>query len=348
MKILHKNLKKGIVKVQIENLDDLWHLSAIIDPGDIIEGTTIRKIKVGEDQKNVIRKPVFIKLVVEKIDAGDQSLRATGKIIEGPEDIPHGTYHTFNLEPQTVCTVIKESWLSFQLDKLEEAARGAHAPILIVAVDREDAIFAVTKQSNYQILSSLKGTVSKKAVEEKIKNTFYEEVISQLKGYDAHYQPQRIILASPIFWKEEVIKELTDPLIKKKIIQAACSSVDKNAIAEIIKRPETQEALKQERVAQEMALVEEVLVALAKDGAATYGFKHVQDAISSGAAKKVLVSYTIIKEYREKDMYGILDRSLKSAESTQAEVHIISPDHEGGKKLDGLGGIAAVLRYKIQ
>jgi len=58
MQITHKNLKKGEVKVKIDNLDDLWYLSHIIDIGDLIKGQTIRKVRIGDkdDRKSEIIK----------------------------------------------------------------------------------------------------------------------------------------------------------------------------------------------------------------------------------------------------------------------------------------------------
>ncbi|MCK4522234.1 MAG: pelota family protein, partial [Nanoarchaeota archaeon] len=137
MKIIHQNLKKGEIRLKSENLDDLWYLSHIIDKGDLIKGKTIRKIKIGtSDQRNVriIKKPVFLKIKTEKIEFSKTSniLRVSGKITEAPEDIPKGSYHTFNIEENTVITIIKERWLKFQLDKLKEASQAKIAKILIV------------------------------------------------------------------------------------------------------------------------------------------------------------------------------------------------------------------------
>ena len=39
---------------------------------------------------------------------------------------------------------------------------------------------------------------------------------------------------------------------------------------------------------------------------------------------------------------------MKNVDNTQGEVHVVSSDHEGGKILDGLGGIAGLLRYKTK
>ena len=69
MKIIHQNLKKGIVKIRIEGLDDLWHLNQLIDPSDFVSGQTFRKIKLGKSDERstkVEKKKVFVTLQVEK------------------------------------------------------------------------------------------------------------------------------------------------------------------------------------------------------------------------------------------------------------------------------------------
>jgi hypothetical protein len=40
------DLRKGEVTIKVENLDDLWYLSHIIDEDDFIKGKTLRKIKI--------------------------------------------------------------------------------------------------------------------------------------------------------------------------------------------------------------------------------------------------------------------------------------------------------------
>ena len=66
MKLIHSNLKKGEVKVLAQNLDDLWYLSNIIEPKDIVHGKTLRKIKAPTEKAEASKKPVFMKILVEK------------------------------------------------------------------------------------------------------------------------------------------------------------------------------------------------------------------------------------------------------------------------------------------
>ena len=45
MKIINENEKEGIVEVFPETLDDLWHLSHIIEVGDNASSKTTRRIQ---------------------------------------------------------------------------------------------------------------------------------------------------------------------------------------------------------------------------------------------------------------------------------------------------------------
>lgn len=350
MKIIHQDVKRGLVKIKIENPDDLWYLSTLIDPGDVVKGKTIRKIKKEKEEarKTIIkRKQVFIQLQVEKTDFKADLLRISGIITQAPEDVPKGAHHTFNIELNSVITIIKEKWLKFQLDRLKEAASAKPPKILICIHDREEALFALSKQKGYEYLSKLKGIVAKKAVPTKPKETFYQHIIKQLREYEKRYNIKHIIIASPAFWKEELMKQLKEPELKKKITLATCSSISKPAINEVLKRPEMQEILKKDRAAKEINLVEELLKQIAKNGPVSYGIKETELAASAGAVKTLLITDSYIKKMREKQQYEKLDNVMKMTDNMKGDIHIISHRHEGGKKLDGLGGIAAILRYKI-
>lgn len=45
MKIINENEKEGIVEVVPETLDDLWHLSHVIEVGDNASSKTTRRIQ---------------------------------------------------------------------------------------------------------------------------------------------------------------------------------------------------------------------------------------------------------------------------------------------------------------
>ena len=352
MKIIHSNLKKGEIKVLLQTLDDLWYLSNIIDPGDRISGKTFRKIKIygsEEKSKDSVKKPVFIAIEAEKVEFSKYSnvLRVSGIIKEAPEDVPLGEHHTFNLEENSSITIIKEEWLKYQLDKLKEAASEQKSSILIIVHDREEAYFALFKKYGYEVLSHIEGQVQKKREENIKKENFYLSVIKKMEEYIERYGIKQVILASPAFWKEDLMKEIKNPELKKIMIPATCSSATKNGIEEVIKRPEVKEALKQERAAKEMIKVEELFTEIAKSNLAAYGIEETEKAAVMGAVKDLLVVDSLIQKSRMENFYKRLENIMKTVDKAKGEIEIISSEHEGGKKLEGLGGIGAILRFKM-
>jgi protein pelota len=352
MKLLHSNLKKGEVNVLSQNLDDLWYLSAIIEPGDIVQGRTLRKIKVGSIEqraKEASKKPVFLKIEVEKVEFSKYSnvLRVSGIIKEAPEDIPLGEHHTFNVGENASITIIKKQWLKYQLGKLKEACAEKKSSLLICVHDREEAYFALLKKYGYEILSHIHGEVQKKREENVKKESFYPSVVSKIKEYAERYKIKQIIIASPAFWKEDLMEEVKDNELKQIIVLATCSSATKNGIEEVIKRPEVREALKQERAAKEINKVEELLTEIAKGNLAAYGLSETEKAASMGAVGELLITGSFMQKSRSENFYNEIDKIMKMVDKAKGEIEIISSEHEGGKKLDGLGGIAAILRFKM-
>ena len=311
----------------------------------MISGMTERKIKLGgaEEKSKIIKKIVFIKIRAEKIDDENSVLRVAGPIIEAPDDIPKGDFHTFNLEMGAVITIEKKNLSTYIIKKLEEATKSDKSQILIVAFDREDAIFALLKNTGYEILLNLKGDVSKKDYEEK-KTNFYSEIYKQIVDYDKKHEFSNIVLASPAFWKDYLLKEMDDERLRKKITLATCSSIDGSTINEILKRPELKTVLDKDKSSRESRIIEELLQNIRNDNA-VYGMKQVQDRLGSGNVATFLVSENLIKKLKEQKKYPELDQMMNTAESLNASIMIISSE-DAMKNLDGVSGVAALLRWK--
>ncbi|MBU0461644.1 MAG: mRNA surveillance protein pelota [Nanoarchaeota archaeon] len=350
MKLLKTD--KTRAKVLVENLDDLWYLNSIIDSGDVVEGMTLRKIKIGdsgERNQKIIKKPVYLKLNVEKIEFHPYSniLRVSGKVVEGTDDVPAGSYHTFSVEEQSTITIEKNEWLRFQKTKLDEATKEKKPDILVVVLDRDEAHFALLKKYGYEFLTSLQGNVQKKVETTQQTTNFYEECITVLKEYIERYGINRVIVASPAFWKEDFLKNVKDNELREKIVLATSSSADRSAINEVLKRDEVKSVLAEARISEEMKLVETLMSEISKNNLAAYGMDEVETAVNSGAVNTLLVTDSLIRRLREEENFKRLDSIMRTADKVKVDVHIISSEHEGGKRLDGLGGIGAILRYKM-
>ncbi len=353
MKLLQSDFKHGTAKVLVENLDDLWYLFHLVLPGDKISGTTMRKIKISkEDDRNqkIIKKPIFITIDIEKVDFArfQNTLRISGTITQGPDDVARGSHHTFNVEENTSFTIEKARWAPYQIEKLKEAAKQKTKAILLVIMDREEAIVAQLKRFGYDILSRHQGSVIKKSDMGHQASDFYHELEKVLADYDKTRRPQHIIVASPAFFKEDFLKQVRDEKLKEKIILATVSSCSQSAFEELLKRKEVEQALHDEQAAEELKLVEALLVEIAKGsrGAkAAYGFDKVEKKAYAGAVQTLVLTDAFIQSEREKGNFSRVEDIIQAAEQTGAAVRIISSDHDGGAKIDGIGGIAAMLRY---
>jgi protein pelota len=201
------------------------------------------------------------------------------------------------------------------------------------------------KKAGYEVLAEISGEVAKKAVETKKTSDFFGDIIKKLQDYVKRYKITNVIVASPAFWKEELTKRIKDSSLKQKIFTATCSSVTETGINEVLKSEELKNVLKQERIAMENVLVERVLREIAKNGAVAYGEQEVVSAIEQSNVKTLIFTDKFfLKKTGEAANY--FDKMVQKCEQKKSEIHIISSDHEGGKKLEGIGGVAALLRYK--
>lgn len=348
MKIIKKDLKKQEVTLKPESLDDIWILNQIIEVDDIIKGKTERKIKIGgEADRNakVVRKQVFLTIKTEKIEVTQDSstLKVLGVIIDGPDEVPRGEHHSFNLEANSVFTVKKTRWMKYQLEKLQEATKGVQLNILMVVFDREEAYFAKLKGQGYEIIGKIKGDVQKKEEKHISKDDFYKEISKKIEEYDKTGNLNNIILASPGFWKENLIKILPDK-IKKKSVPATVSQTSERAITELLKRDELKKVLEQNRGVQELKLVDELLQNISKDSAC-YGLEETKEKVDVGAVKDLLISYSFLQKSKENNKYQELEQLMLNCEQMNGKIHIINSE-EAEKGLNSLSGIAGILRWK--
>lgn len=337
MKILKKELRRGIIKLQAETPEDLWYLSQIIDTGDQVRGVAERKIQLGEEEEKsrIIKKKITVQIEVEKVTY-DNQLRLLGIILEAPEDVPRGSHQSITIKEHDMLTIIKQQWLSFQLDKLKESQQ-PHTNILIVVFDREEALFGTLTPRGVTVLATKKGEVAKKQMETNHTN-FFKEIAQELARLRKRLHPDQVIIASPSFWKDYLLKEVEDA---QHLVQASCSTVSEQALHEILKRPELKQALDTVRESQEARWVEEVLKAIAQD-IAFYGFEEAKQNIEVGNVRTLLVSEVLIKKMKEDQTYPQLETLMKQAERVKGRLILVHKN----KQLDGLGGIAGIQRWK--
>ena len=352
MKITSQDEKKGTMELFPETLDDLWHLSHIIAEGDVIYSKTTRRIQDNSGDKirsdRGVKKTFILGISVESISFHifTGKLRIIGSIISGPEDlIPLGSHHTIEAKLNNPITIKKEKWSQYVLGRIDQAIEASKKlSAIIVALEDDVADFGLMRQFGIEYYGPVMGNVSGKRIIDKnrAKNIikFYEKIVEYINKFD---NIQTIVLAGPGFYKNDFYKYLESKHVDmaKKSILESTGSGGRVGINEVLKKGTVEKLATENRVAFEISAVEDILQNIAKDSPlVVYGKKEVKDAINMGAVQKLLVLDTLVRSEN-------LEEGMDLVESMSGEVLVISSQHEGGKQLEALGGLAAILRYAI-
>ncbi len=344
MRVLHQDTRTGEIKLLADNMDDLWHLYNIIEKGDLVLAVTYRREEAKSDKVRAERgekKRVFLGIRVDKVEFHEfeSRLRITGVIEQGPQDL--GAFHTLNLEIGDNITVIKQHWRDSTLERIKRAIDDSKRPtILFVAIENDEATIAVLRQYGIQNVATIYGPSSGKMYEQKEDRSFFDEIIEKVQQLATADVP--VVILGPGFAKEGLVTKGKEklPEIFGRAFVYHTGQAGMAGIHELMKEGLGAEVLEGSRVAEETNAIEKVLEEIAKDGPVTYGPREVEQAVEAGAIESLFILDTLL---REKDM----DPLLKKVESARGKVMVVSELHEAGKKLEALGGIAALLRYKI-
>lgn len=349
MRIIHKDLENNRIKLLTENLNDLWHLQHIISSGDIVTSTTWRRPKSETDKLRPEReekKRVKLSLRVKKVEFQEfaNKLRILGEIEKGPDS---GEHHTINLDENSKFTLTKE-WKSDHLDRLEEAKKASKRPkVLLVALDDETATFGLVRQYGLEELSEINSATSGKMYESDRKSTeteYYRKICSGIENYVEEEGIPSVIIAGPGFTKKEVNSLIKEeyPDIAQKTHLGNTSNTGRSGLNEIIRRGIVKRVSKEDRASLETELIEKMMKEVSKNGKATYGIEKVRRATEAGAVEKLLVSDKLLRKNRKK-----VEPVVEQARNKGSEIFIVSSEHEAGTQLARIGGIGALLRYKI-
>lgn len=352
MRIVHQDTKRGFIELIPETLDDLWHLSHIITPGDLVSSRTTRRIQdsTGERLRSDrgIKKTFFMGIRVENISFHKYTgkLRATGIIEKGPEDlVPLGTHHTIELKLNNPVKIQKEKWSRWAIKRLKTAVDSSKKPSAIILTIEDDvADLGIIKQYGIDYYGPIIGGISGKRIIQKDRGkniiNFYNEVAKTLQNFE---DIQGIVIAGPGFTKGDFYNFLSEkyPELAKISGVENTGTGGRVGIQEVLKKGTIEQMAAEGRIAHEMRLINKVLEEIGKSSnLVAYGKSDVENASNAGAVEDLLVLDNLVREEEIENLMNLV-------ESTGGKVMVVSSEHEGGKQLGALGGIAGLLRYSI-
>jgi protein pelota len=358
VKILEMNLKKGVVKVVPENVDDLWHLYNIIYEKDEVYAQTTREVKFEKEYarpKEGKRVSVFLGVKVEKVmwDRSLNRLRVHGIVCEAPEKINvTGSRHTINVNLYKPLTIVKSKWLKHQIDRLERASRAKAAPIIVLSIDDEEFCVAVFRQYGIEVKAEEKTKLPGKLEAEKRSGAIHEFFKEALKALREEWTKTRgsIVVIGPGFVKNDFVNFMKHeaPEAAHEIIDVkGVNSAGVSGVHEALRSGILTKALRHVRIIEENGIVEEVLARLGRGASdVTYGLAEVEKAVAFGAVEKLVLADSTLRETSDEKRLAI-EGLMRQVEEKGGEIMVASTEHEAGAKLISLGGIAALLRFPI-
>jgi protein pelota len=339
------------ISVVPESLDDLWHLTYILEPGDSVSGDTTRRIQRDDDKMRDTggqREPMWIEIEVADVEFAKFSnrLRVGGEIVDCSREDQLGFHHTFNIEEHDEVT-IEKVWQIDQLERLEEAVEAAEQPdVAIVTVEEGQAHVHTVAQYGVEERATITGTTGKGEYA-RGRDELFAEITAVVKRLDV----EAIILAGPGFTKQDALDYIEDNAADaaEKIQVVDTASVGDRGVHEVLKRGAVDRIQTETRISNEAELIDELMERIAEGAEVAYGIEEVAEAAEYGAVDRLLILDERLRAERAGEGGWDLDINdvVEDVERQGGEVTVFSHEFDPGQQLSNLGGIAALLRYRL-
>ena len=336
-----------------ENVDDLWHLSYVLEPGDLVEGDTTRRIQRNDEQMRDTggeREHLHVTIEVEDVEFARfaNRLRVGGEIVGCSREDQLGHHHTLNVEERSELTVEKQ-FKPDQTERLEEAEQATENPdVAIVTVEEGEAYIHTVAQYGTEEYASFTRPTGKGDYA-RPRSELFDEVGKAL----SHLDVDAVILAGPGFTKNDARDHLNEEYAEaaEKIIKTVdTSGVGDRGVHEVLKRGAVDDVQEQTRIAEESRLIDDLMDGMAQGAKVAYGIDETAEAAEFGAVEHLLVLDSRLRDERQGtgDWDVDVNDVIETVEQKGGDVTVFSGEFAPGQQLKNLGGIAALLRYRLQ
>ncbi|KAK6329192.1 protein pelota homolog isoform X2 [Coregonus clupeaformis] len=370
MKLLHKDIEKdnaGQVTLMPEEAEDMWHTYNLLQIGDSLMASTIRKVQTESSTGSVgsSRVRTTLCVCVDTIDFDSQAcqLRVKGTNIQENQYVKMGAYHTIELELNRKFTLAKKIWDSVVLDRIEQACDPTQkADVAAVVMQEGLANLVLVTPAMTLLRAKVEVTIPRKrrgscTQHEKALDRFYEAVMQGILRHINFDVVKCILVASPGFVKDQFMAYLFREAVRQdskillenrpKFMLVHSSSGHKYSLKEILCDPAVTARLSDTKAAGEVKALEDFYKMLQHEpDRAFYGLAHVEKATEALAIDILLISD---KLFRHQDVAtrSRYVRLVDNVRDNGGTVRIFSSLHVSGEQLTQLSGVAAILRFPI-
>jgi len=239
----------------------------------------------------------------------------------------------------------------FHLEPLKELLESKDIYGLIV-IDRQEANIGILKGKRIELLKTLESAVPGKfkaggqsarrfeRVIEGLARDFYKKVGEVASKCLLQHDIKGLLIGGPGPTKNEFASgDYLDYRLKEKLIGVVDTGyADEYGLEELVNK--AKDLIKESEIAKEKRIMNKFLTMLAKeDELVTYGRNEVIKSLKQGCVDVLLVSESLDAKF--------IQELKKTADEMGTKVEIISTETREGKQLEALGGLGAILRFRV-
>ncbi|KAF1978732.1 hypothetical protein BU23DRAFT_549459 [Bimuria novae-zelandiae CBS 107.79] len=371
----------GTATLLPEEPEDMWHAYNLIQPTDHIRAKAVRRItrEVGAGATSSQRVALDLTIAVTStdFDLASNELHVAGRVASETEHVKMGSHHTLDLELNRKFTIEKvDGWDSVAVDMLREACNtSSRAEMWAVVMGEGIANICLITEHQTILRNRVEVSIPRKGKGhmeqhnkglEKFHNTLVTTLLRDMESAKRDAQTEKtvpLLLASAGFYAQAFLQFMKEYAVRTgdKFLQGALPSVvvahsageHVHNLAEVLASPAATSKVSDAKFTRETALMDTFMKHMRiEDGRAAYGPREIERAVESGAVGRgggvLLISNTLFRSNNiaeRKRWVALVDR-IKDVEG--GEVRVLSSLHESGKRLEALGGIAAILTYPLE
>ncbi|MDA7960459.1 MAG: mRNA surveillance protein Pelota [Nitrosopumilus sp.] len=347
--MITREVDASSVYARPEDPDDLLSLRRAVRAGDRVTGDTTRVIKRERDYSRPDRGErvrIRVALRVEKMSLDGElgRLRIAGTVQDSDnESVPRGSHHSMIIEPGRGITIAKKSWGPSQRDLLSR--RGPRAGFVLAAVDASDCGIARLSGTRMERIPDIRSGVSGKRYRGSFDMAGFLDGAAQAAASVAR-PGDRVIIFGPGHTKRRLANRMRGlPELQGHDISVidGVETAGEDGIIEFSRSPAMRRAASGSGLARAAEITDEA-VARAGRGADLFamGMDEASRAAVAGAVGSLVFSDRSVRD----DEQGLVDL-LDEAERRGADTYAVDSSTDVGLRVSGLGGIVALLRYRM-
>jgi len=223
----------------------------------------------------------------------------------------------------------------------------------LLVMDRKEATIGMLEGKSIEVLQKMTSGVPSKVraggqssqrfhrITEGLTKEFYKRIAAEMKTiFFENKKLKGILVGGPIPTKDEFLDNeyLVTKLREKVIGRIDLGDTSESGLKEIVQK--AQEILADQEIIHEKKILERFFQTLGeKPDMSTLKEPDTRQALQYGAVDTLLLSGAVVK--------SISKELTKIAENTGATVEVVSTETEEGDQFKNLGGIGAILRFKV-